>query len=72
MDFSIYLILPAAIWPRGFLSLQQKLVSRIFLGDKERPTPKVDNLTAISKPIFFKNVRASIFQSPIGLHGLLQ
>jgi hypothetical protein len=35
LDFFIDIILPAALWPRGWFSLQQKWVSGIFSGGKD-------------------------------------
>jgi hypothetical protein len=42
----IYLILPAAQWTRGLLSIKQKSVSD-FSGGKAQPACKADNLTAL-------------------------
>jgi hypothetical protein len=52
LDISIDVILPAALWLCGRLSLKQKWVPGIFLGVKVgRLSRKADNLTAISEPI---------------------
>jgi hypothetical protein len=45
LDFSIYLILPAALWPLTEVS------TGIFLGGKGRPASKADSLNAICEPI---------------------
>jgi hypothetical protein len=46
---------------------------KIFLGEKERPARKANNLTAISEPIVYKkNVGFPTSHNPTGLHDLLQ
>jgi hypothetical protein len=49
LDFSIDLILPAALWVD--LAPYRNLVPGIFLGRKGRPAREADDLTAICEPI---------------------
>jgi hypothetical protein len=66
VDFSIYLILPAALKPLTEMS------TRNIPGGEGRPARKADNLITICEPIVYKNVGASTSHSPMGLHGPLQ
>jgi hypothetical protein len=50
LDFSIDLILPAALWPLRSAQPLTKLSTRSILGGKGRPARKADNLTAICEP----------------------
>jgi hypothetical protein len=67
-EFSIGVFLPADQRFFGRQSLYQKLIPGIFLGvKKDRPTspPSVNRLPKI-------NVRASMYQKPMGLFSLLE
>jgi hypothetical protein len=51
LNFSIYLILPAALWPLGLTQPLTEMSTRNLPGGKGLPALKADNFTAISEPI---------------------
>jgi hypothetical protein len=62
LDFSVVLILPAALWPRSRLSLYQKWVPGVFLG--LLTSPSVSRLSRKCGSLESHN--------PMALHGVLQ
>jgi hypothetical protein len=50
VDFSIYLILPVALWPWGSTQPLTVMSTRNLPGGKKRPARRADNLAAICEP----------------------
>jgi hypothetical protein len=50
VDFSIYLILPAALWALGSTQPLTEVSTRNLPGSKLRPVRRADNLAAICEP----------------------
>jgi hypothetical protein len=56
---SVYLILPAALWPLGSTQLLTEMSARNLPEGKGRPARKADNLTTICEPIRLTTLWAS-------------
>jgi hypothetical protein len=66
LDFSIYLILPAALWPLGRLKPLTEMSTRNLPGGKVGPAGKADNLTAICEPTVYRKYGNLDVSQPYG------
>jgi hypothetical protein len=66
VSFFIYIILPAALWPWGWLSLQETRVPRTFPLGSRVPVPSADNLINFMSRLS-RNLGASASWNPLGL-----
>jgi hypothetical protein len=69
LDILVYLILPAALWPCGRLSLEHKWVPGIFLGVRSGRCVGLTTLPPFVSRMS-ENVRPSTSRNPKGVHGL--
>jgi hypothetical protein len=66
LDFSIYLILPAALWPGVDSASNRNEYQEFFWGCKGRPACKADNLTAICELTDYRKCGTLVITQPYG------
>jgi hypothetical protein len=69
---SIYVNLPAALWPYGRHNLLTEMSTRNLPAGKVRPARNADNFTAIYDPIGYNTWEPRLLTTLLDLHSLLQ